>query len=170
MEGENSFPLALEAPEGAVAAIDDSIILRAIEMSRRSPRKRIILPFHGSSEDPLQRMLNVLQPGSYIQPHRHLSPPKAEPIVVLRGAVQVVVFDKKGQIEDRINLTADSGTVGLDIRPGVFHTFFALEEDTVVFEVKPGPYEAMSDKDFASWAPKEGASEALAYLNGLIES
>jgi cupin fold WbuC family metalloprotein len=168
MENEKGFPLAFDAPVGSVVTINDLIVRMAIEGSRESPRKRMILPFHEGDDDPLQRMLNVLQPGSYVQPHRHLSPPKAEPIIVLRGALQVVTFDEAGRIERRINLRAGSGTVGVDIRPGVFHTFFALEEDTVLFEVKPGPYEALSDKDFASWAPKEGTPEASLYLKDLI--
>jgi len=33
----------------------------------------------------------------------------------------------------------------------------ALAPDTVILEIKKGPYSAMSDKDFASWAPEEGA-------------
>ena len=167
MESERSFPLALDAPQGSVVTIDDLLVAAAIEASRESPRKRIILPFHSKNDDPLQRMLNVLQPGSYIQPHRHLSPPKAEPIVVLRGAVRVVTFDEEGRIERRIDLRAGSAAVGADIRAGVFHTFFALEQDTVLFEVKAGPYEALRDKDFASWAPGEGTPEAAEYLQKL---
>jgi hypothetical protein len=64
-------------------------------------------------------------------------------------------------------LRANSDCFGVDIEPGVFHSFFALEEDTVLFEVKPGPYERIADKDFAAWAPKEGTAEARSYLEGL---
>ena len=35
-------------------------------------------------------------------------------------------------------------------------TFAALEAGTVLFEIKPGPYSALTDKDFAHWAPPEG--------------
>ena len=42
-----------------------------------------------------------------------------------------------------------------------------LEPDTVVFEVKPGPYQPTSDKDFAPWAPAEGGPDAPAYLADL---
>jgi hypothetical protein len=53
---------------------------------------------------------------------------------------------------------------GCDIRPGVWHTIFALVPDTVVFEVKPGPYSPANDKDFAPWAPREYSPEAAPYL------
>ena len=36
--------------------------------------------------------------------------------------------------------------------------------DTVIFEVKPGPYDAATDKEFAPWAPPEGDPRAHAYL------
>jgi len=162
------FPLALDPPQGSVVTIDDSMIQTAIQASRKSPRGRIILPFHLSEQDPLQRMLNGLQPGSYIQPHRHLSPPKSEPIIILRGSLLVFIFDSDGKVDERITLVAGSSRIGVDIRPGEFHTFAALAADTVIFEVKPGPYEALSDKDFASWAPKEGTPEASEYLRDLL--
>ena len=169
MERKAGFPLALEAPKGKVVTIDQSVLQKVVEASRESPRRRIIFPFHESNEDPLQRMLNVLQPGSYVRPHRHLSPPKAEPIVVLNGDVQVVIFSETGVVEQRIDLAAGSDKIGVDIRPGVFHCFFARKKDTVLFEVKPGPYEAINDKDFASWAPEEGSPEAEVYLASLME-
>jgi cupin fold WbuC family metalloprotein len=168
MEYDEPVRLALDPPEGLVVSIDESIIRSAIEASRKSPRGRIILPFHLSEQDPLQRMLNVLQPGTYIQPHRHLSPPKSEPIVILRGSLKVFVFDSGGEVKERIKLEEGSSRIGVDIRPGVFHTFAALAADTVVFEVKPGPYETLSDKDFAPWAPKEGTPEASVYLRDLL--
>jgi cupin fold WbuC family metalloprotein len=165
---KNRFPLALDPPQGSVVAIDDSIIQTAVQASRKSPRGRIILPFHLSEQDPLQRMLNVLQPGSYVQPHRHLSPPKSEPIIILRGSLLVFVFDSDGKVDERIKLKTGSSRFGVDIRAGEFHTFAALAADTVLFEVKPGPYETLSDKDFAPWAPKEGTPEASEYLRDLL--
>jgi cupin fold WbuC family metalloprotein len=75
-------------------------------------------------------------------------------------------FDNKGTPEQSasILLDADRGTIGVDSRPGVWHTFFALVDDTVVFEVKPGPYDNTTDKDFAVWAPSEDDPNAAAYL------
>lgn len=161
------FPLAMPAPAGPVTVITETQMAEAIALSRQSPRGRIIYPFHPSAGDPLHRMLNVVQPHSYIPPHRHSSPPKAESIVVLKGAIGCVIFSDSGAVEQVHVLGAGRPSFGIDIHAGVFHTFFALEEDTVLFEVKPGPYEKTSDKDFATWAPKEGASDAKAYLDQL---
>jgi cupin fold WbuC family metalloprotein len=164
-----SFPRALDPPKGPIVLLDTAVFSQAIEQSRKSPRGRIILPFHKSNDDLLQRMLNVLQPGSYIQPHRHASPPKAESILVLKGSICFVSFHDAGEIDDHFLLSRGSDRIGIDVDPGVFHTFFALEKDTVLFEVKPGPYTAIDDKDFADWAPSEGSEEAKDYLNKLYD-
>ena len=164
---DSTFPRALDPPEGPIVLLDTVIFREAIEQSRKSPRGRIILPFHKSHDELLHRMLNALQPGSYIQPHRHASPPKAESILVLKGSICFVSFTVTGEIDDRFLLSQGSDTIGIDVVPGVFHTFFAMEEDTVLFEVKPGPYVEIDDKDFASWAPVEGSEAAKDYLEKL---
>lgn len=161
------FPLAMPAPETPVTLLSQALMQEAIALSRRSPRGRIICPFHQSAGDSLHRMLNAIQPDSYIPPHRHLSPPKAESIVVLRGAIGYLTFSELGAVEQVHLLGAHQPAFGVDTQPGIFHTFLALEADTVLFEAKPGPYEKASDKDFAPWAPREGSDGAKAYLDQL---
>ena len=169
MNHKNDYPRALRPPSEKVVIINNNLIQKAIDSSRISPRKRIILPFHKLPSDNLHRMLNALQPNSYVQPHRHLDPPKAESIIVLKGTIIYVEFNNTGEIENFYQLSSESFNIGIDIEPGIFHTFFAVADDTVLFEVKPGPYEQSSDKDFASWAPKEGLESAIEYLKNLYE-
>jgi cupin fold WbuC family metalloprotein len=114
-------------------------------------------------------MLNAIQPGSYIQPHRHLFPPKAESVIVLQGAIYVFIFNEEGDIKDVYTVEAGGINLGIDSEPGVFHTFVAIEKDTVLFEVKPGPYNPADDKDFAPWAPAEGEHGAIDYLQYLYQ-
>ena len=68
-----------------------------------------------------------------------------------------MVFDDEGRVTDQFVLRAGSARFGIDIHPGVYHTFVALEPDTVLFEVKPGPWDQATDKDFAAWSPAEGS-------------
>ena len=58
--------------------------------------------------------------------------------------------------------------IGIDIQPGVWHTLAVLTPHAVCYEVKPGPYSPANDKDFAPWAPREGDSDAAAYLEKLV--
>ena len=169
MNPDTDYPRALRPPSDNVVIINNNLIQKVIDSSRISPRKRIILPFHKLPSDKLHRMLNALQPSSYVQPHRHLDPPKAESIIVLKGAIIYVEFNNTGEIENFYQLSSESFNIGIDIEPGIFHTFFAVAEDTILFEVKSGPYEQGSDKDFASWAPTEGSESAIEYLSNLYK-
>lgn len=155
---------ALAAPETAVTLITVPLVDQAVRGSRASDRGRIILPLHKSADESLHRMFNAMQPGTYIPPHRHSAPPKAECIVMVRGALCFVTFDETGRVIEMADLAAQTNVFGVDIAAGIYHTFFILEPDTVIFEVKPGPYSPISDKDFAPWAPGEKDAKAKEYL------
>lgn len=159
--------LALQPPENKTTLINTELIQRVVKGSQQSPRGRIIQPLHKDHSAPLHRMLNGMQPNSYVQPHRHLHPPKAESIIVLQGAIKCFIFSIDGQIEHVCTIAADSSLFGVDSEPGVYHTFLATEKDTVLFEVKPGPYSPATDKDFASWAPAEGSPGVKEYMEYL---
>jgi cupin fold WbuC family metalloprotein len=124
------------------------------------------LPLHKGPEAVLQRMLNALQPGSYVRPHRHAAP-RAESLILLRGVLRFVAFDDDGEVRRAVDLAPDADCA-VDFEPEVYHTMFALAEDSVVFEVKTGPYDPETDKTWASWAPAEGAPDADSYLSQLI--
>lgn len=159
-----NFPLATKPPITDVTLLQTTIIDKAVELSRESPRKRIISPLHKSAYNTLHRMFNVVQPGSYIRPHSHMEEQKSESVVVLRGGICFVTFNEKGEVVSHHNLYANSDVFGVDLEPNVIHSFFALEPDTVIFEVKPGPYIKQSDKGFARWAPEENTPEADMFL------
>lgn len=159
-----SNPRALSAPSGAICWLSKDLLEGAIAASHESPRRRVIQPFHRSESATLQRMFNAVQPGSYIPPHRHLEPPKAESWIVLTGALAFFTFDDQGTISECLEIRAGGEIFGVDLEPGVYHTFFALEPDTVVYEVKDGPYSPTTDKTFPAWAPAEGTPEASRYL------
>lgn len=165
-------PVATKSCHTAVTFIDRDLVQRKAYDARRSERRREIHTFHDGDADPLQRMLNALQPGSYVRPHRHLDPPKSESLVLLQGVLGYTSFRDDGTLDDEsfILLDASRDVYGCDIRPGVWHTIFALAPDTVVFEVKPGPYSPATDKDFAPWAPLEYSAEAAPYLAKLEDA
>jgi len=152
-----------------LVAIDHELVRAKAEHSRDNPRRREIHNFHAHDDATLQRMLNAVQPGSYVTPHRHQQVPKAEAFIVLQGGVGFVVFHDEGRPDEAafVHVARSAGVIGVDCRAGVWHTFFALEPDTVVFEVKPGPYDARVDKEFAPWAPVEGDPRSFLYLAAL---
>lgn len=136
-----------------------------VERAQQSPRLRTNHNFHSSLEENPHRFLNVLVRGTYIAPHRHLAPPKAEAFVVLEGEVAFFTFEDDGSVATTQVLGREA--VGIDVGSGVWHTLAVLSPHAVCYEVKPGPYTAGADKDFAPWAPREGDPGAPAYLERL---
>ena len=47
---------------------------------------------------------------------------------------------------------------------GVWHGFVFMAPDSIAFEIKPGPYDATLDKEFAPWSPREDAPEATDFV------
>ena len=137
-----------------------------------SPRKRLNYNFHSGPNDNPHRFLNVLLRGTYIRPHRHLHPPKAETFLVLEGQAVLLTFNDAGEITARCHLSSDpeKSSLGVDVPAGVWHTVIALTERVICFEVKPGPWEPVSDKEFASWSPPEGSPSCVAYVETLASA
>ena len=152
----------------AIQILDAALFDSLIERARHSPRLRINHNFHASMEENPHRFLNVMIQGTYIAPHRHLDPPKAEAFLVLAGEMAFFTFDDSGRIVTTHILGRDP--MGIDVEPGVWHTMTPLSPHAVCYEVKPGPYLASNDKDFAPWAPREGDARVPAYLESLISA
>lgn len=132
-----------------------------------SPRRRLNLNFHDDLTDPINRMLNALEPGTYLQPHKHENPDKREVFIVLRGSLLVVFFGDSGNQVEFVLLDPVKGNHAVEIPVGAWHTLIALEPGSVVYEIKDGPYLPLSDKNFAAWAPKEGEPDCGEYLEKL---
>jgi cupin fold WbuC family metalloprotein len=153
---------------GAVQTVNRALFDELIERAKRSPRLRINHNFHASMEENPHRFLNVMAKGTYVAPHRHLNPPKAESFVVLEGEVAFFIFDDAGGVVRTEVVGRDP--MGIDLAPGVWHTLTPVSEHAVCYEVKPGPYSASNDKDFATWAPREGDPGVAEYLGNLLST
>ena len=134
------------------AAIDD-LVARA----RVSPRRRLNLNLHTDLSDPIQRLLNAGEPGTYVRAHRHAAD-RWELFAVLRGQIDVLIFADDGTVTQRLALREGGGLI--EIPGGIWHGLAFIAPGSVAIEIKPGPYVAQSDKEFAPWAPREGDSTA----------
>lgn len=146
------------------------IMEMGIRGSRESRRKRIILPIHRTQGAIVQRMLNFLQPGTYIRPHMHPLDHATESLVLIKGAIRFYRFTENGKVESISELKGKTFRSVIDIEPGVWHSFVVLEKDTVIFECKQGPYNVKTDKVFAKWAPEEGSDEVEEWLKHYEQS
>ncbi|GLB51366.1 hypothetical protein NBRC110019_04050 [Neptunitalea chrysea] len=166
---EKKNPAATTPPTTDLTYLTSAILEAGIEISKDSPRKRVIVPLHKTDDNKLHRMFNVMQPGTYIRPHYHKNEQKCESVVVLKGAIMFITFHLNGTIDTYQTIKAGSDIFGVDLEPSIIHSFIVLEKDTVIYEVKPGPYIKSTDKDFMLWSPEEGTTESLEYLEKLKE-
>jgi cupin fold WbuC family metalloprotein len=150
-----------------IQLIDDRLMDELIERAATVPRRRTNHNFHHGPSDNPHRFLNALMQGTYCAPHRHLVPPKCESFIVLRGQVTMFIFDDNGAVLQRYAL-GTNGLWGIDVAPGIWHTIAVTSATAVCHEVKPGPWDPTSDKEFAPWAPREGEPEAAEYLKQLL--
>lgn len=153
----------------AVQLIDQALLDATLARALTAPRGRINHNFHPDMASNPHRFLNAWTRGSYAAPHRHLAVPKPESFIVLRGELALFIFDDHGAVTQTHVLGRD-GNIGLDLAPGLWHTVAALTDTAICFEVKAGPYDVATDKEFAPWAPREGDPAAAAYLAGLVNA
>jgi cupin fold WbuC family metalloprotein len=149
-------------PPAPLKRIDRPLFERLADEARRSPRRRRNHNLH-SEPDLVQRFLNVLQPGTYVRPHRHHrggSGTGFECFLVLQGAIGLLLLDDGGEVLRTERLEAGGAVRGVELPEGTLHTLVALRPDTVMFEIKQGPYRPAEDKDFPDRFPAEGTPAA----------
>jgi len=130
-------------------------------------RRRANHNLHPQLDDPIQRLLNAVEPSTYVRPHRHAAPPRWEAFVALTGRAAVLLLDDEGTVTARAEIAPGGPVLVVEIEAGTWHSLVSLVSGTVLLEVKPGPYVPVTDKDFAAWAPAEGAPGAAGLVTWL---
>lgn len=144
--------------------IDRDFLDRVSSQAKASPRRRRNHNFHASESDTCNRLLNAIEPDSYIQPHCHHEAAKDETLIIVRGRLGVIFFDERGAVIATAVLTPVGESVGVNIPHGMYHTLVAIEPGSVFFEAKAGPYAPLTSQEKAPWAPAEGEPYASSYL------
>lgn len=143
-------------------------LLRQIsEQARLSPRLRKNHNIHPGDDSRCHRLLNAIEPLSYIRPHRHLDPEKDEAFILMSGRLGVITFTDNGDPLQAVMLSRHSGNLAIDIPHGVYHTAVSLEPGTVFYEAKAGPYLPLTESEKAVWAPNDNDAAAPLYLEQL---
>jgi cupin fold WbuC family metalloprotein len=143
------------------------LLERISDQALHSPRLRQNHNLHPADDSRCHRLLNAIEPHSYIRPHRHLDPEKDEAFILVRGRLGIICFADDGTVGEVVLLSAASGNLAVDIPHGVYHTAVSLETGTVFYETKAGPYLSLTEDEIALWAPAETAPAVQAYLDQL---
>ena len=105
--------------------------------AKASPRLRMNYNFHQSLDDKCHRFLNAVEPGTKVEIHRHKVD---EMFVVLQGRVKVTIHNDKGEVIQSVELSPFCGNYAVNIKAGEWHSLTCEEPNTVIMEVKEGPY------------------------------
>jgi cupin fold WbuC family metalloprotein len=130
--------------------INASLLDKITESAQKNERLRMNYNIHKELTDPLNRMLNALEPGTVIPVHRHLHPFKNESFIILRGELDVLLYNDEGLLIETVTLNPEKGNYGIDIPGEIWHSMNVKEKGTVIFEVKRGPYTPIDKKDILS--------------------
>lgn len=152
-------------------AITQVEIEQLIWQAKKSSRKRAILRLHEHKEL-VQRMVNAVVPGTYVQPHKHEDPDKVELFSILKGQVAILKFNNIGEVEATLELDEHGPMKIVEIPPRTYHSIVALQPSALL-EIIQGPYVEATHKQMASWAPTEGspkASDYLIYMTSIVHN
>ena len=128
--------------------IDTKLLDALTAQAKASPRLRMNFDLRNAPDDPSQRMLNALEPGTMMPIHRHQH--TSETVVVLRGKVKWLYYNDKGELTDTILVEAGGDICGLSVPKGHWHSLECLETGTVIIESKDGAFEPMRPEDVLS--------------------
>lgn len=116
--------------------------------AKKSTRLRVNFNLHEKQSDSVQRLFNVMEPGTVVPSHRHQN--ADETIIVIRGKLVVKYFNSNNEEADSFLLEVGTENFGIHIPKGVWHGVYVLEPGTVIFEVKEGPYAPLTETDILS--------------------
>lgn len=117
------------------------------KQAKESTRLRMNYNIHESLDEEIHKLLNSLQPGTMMPIHRHLHPAKKETFVLLEGALEVFKYSDDKTVTERHLMSRESGHLICEIMPEEWHSFHVLEPDTLILEIKKGPYTPFQEID-----------------------
>ena len=118
------------------------------QAQQNTERLRQNFDLRTTPNDGSQRMLNVLEPGTQVQIHRHSE--TTETTVCLKGRMDIIFYNELPNMDAggpgrefkeffRTELCPAKGNYGIQIPLGVWHTV-EVYEPSVIFEAKDGAY------------------------------
>ena len=125
--------------------INDELLNRISAKAKQSPRLRMNYNLHDSLDAKAQRLLNALEPSTILPVHRHEH--TAETYIILRGKIKIIFYNDDKTVKDTFIVSQSTNNYGVHIPINQWHTLEVLESDTVIFEVKDGPYIPLQEND-----------------------
>lgn len=119
-----------------IATVDQEALEQLSQRAAGCERKRMNLNIHTDLDDPIQRVINALEPETELGFHRHTD--RWELFVHIEGRLQLTLFTDPDQ--PTIYTLSATDTKVVEIPIGVWHSVRSLESGSAILELKPGPY------------------------------
>ena len=140
-----------------IQLINENLLSMLHWKAKESERLRMNFDLRTTPEDGSQRMLNVLEPGTYVPIHRHLK--TSETVICIEGCLDWVFYeelptvDTGGPIHDgdtaidetqfaevaRFRICPREKLYGIQVPKGAWHSI-VVHEPSTIFEAKDGAY------------------------------
>ena len=133
--------------EKVYSKINTSVLLGIVNKFSEIPEGRVDI----APDEEFIQVSSMRLDKKYFRPHKHIWKPGEEQViaqeswVIIKGSVKVIMYD----LDDKIISTPIlyPGDCSMTFQGG--HNYEILEEDTVVYEYKTGPYKGVeNDKEF----------------------
>ncbi|MBK5145051.1 WbuC family cupin fold metalloprotein [Budviciaceae bacterium BWR-B9] len=131
--------------------IDRKIIEELYKQANISERKRAHYQLHYSHQDKVQRLLIALIKGSYVEPHFHELHNQWEMFSVLDGCIRVCIYDEGGDIINTFLAGPGENSSLVEFSPGEIHSVECISNQTLMLEIKEGPFDPNYAKAFPKW-------------------
>lgn len=131
-----------------IQLINEDLLNVLHEQAAGNERRRQHFDLRNTAKDGSQRMLNVLEPGTKVDIHRHTQ--TAETILCIKGSLDLVFYRELPNMDAggpgrefteiyRVTLGAVGKVYGIQVPQGAWHTI-EVKEPSVIFEAKDGAY------------------------------
>ena len=125
--------------------IDTELLDSISKEAKESSRLRMNYNLHENLDDKVQRLINAMEPGTSMPIHRHRN--TTETYFLLRGGLRVLIYNEFKELVSSTELNPHDGKYGVHIPAGQWHSIEVLLPDTIIFEVKEGPYKSLNNED-----------------------
>lgn len=125
--------------------IDNKKLDELSAQAKANPRLRQAMDLRNSPKDLSQRMLNALEPGTFMPIYRHMA--YSETVTLLRGKIRWHFYDDAGKETESVLLDANGDIRCINVEKARWHSLECLESGSVLFESKDGKYEPLREED-----------------------
>mgnify|MGYP001180350393 CR=1 FL=1 len=142
-------------------------VIRELKGIAKKEKTNVRILLHPSPDSELHSMVILQLSGTYNRPHYHKN--KSETHHLIEGSQRIFLFDDKGSVIERCDMSMDSIMV-YRFEKGYYHMSVPTSELVIVHESRKGPFVSGGDSIFAEWAPvKEDVEEVKKFTSKLVE-